>query len=89
MTALRPQLLSARSVAVGLESATCMKVRSPKPETVLYVGGQESCVLTAGESLKLRRVRAEIRLLQSPDDSIAVTLPLQLNWNGLDCGLPV
>lgn len=82
LTPICPHTLSNRSLILSLDSEIEIQLLSRKPDTNVSADGNMLAPMQAGESVKIRRSRRTIKLLQIEGQSFFRTLRGKLNWSG-------
>lgn len=82
ITPVCPHTLSNRSVILSMDSTVEVKALSEKLEIFLNADGQVQLPLTSGDTIRIQRSPASVRLVRLPGDSFFGTLRRKLNWSG-------
>lgn len=82
ITPVCPHTLSNRSVILSMDSTVEVKALSEKLEIFLNADGQVQLPLTTGDTIRIERSPASVRLVRLPGDSFFGTLRRKLNWSG-------
>lgn len=82
ITPVCPHTLSNRSVIISMDSVVEVKALSEKLEIFLNADGQVQLPLSAGDTIRIERSPASVRLVRLPGDTFFGTLRRKLNWSG-------
>ncbi len=82
LTPICPHTLSNRALILPEDSTLDVTVISPKPATMLSADGQVVSDMAPGDSIRIRRSRRAVRLMQLAGNSFCETLRRKLHWRG-------
>jgi NAD+ kinase len=82
LTPICPHTLSNRALILPEDATIDVTVVSPKLETMLSADGQVVSDMAPGDSVRIRRSRRAVRLMQLAGTSFCETLRRKLHWRG-------